>query len=802
MTDQYLRFLRKLYDELKNDEIITEVANTSKEKVQAVLNYAKKLSRVQNKASDSEEYLRRIKELYYRKYVVKENDIPDEYFEHLSKMYLEDGYGHLDLVHPNTYVEEQTRMFHVGQIIDAQKASLDTWLDYLMSPDSNYIDMWAKIWAFQGMLNIGTINKTLDGYNKRDKKTIAPFVSVNSEVLGKSVLYLKMHLKMKEEDYPDEEVKRLSASESFYQIYGKLLAKARTIQKYGNEGIWVLYQHGSKEDALKLYQYLQGYNTGWCTAADKKTALNQLCGGGAYVGGDFYVYYTKDKNQEYKIPRIAIRMNGDQIGEIRGIAENQNIESEMEEPLNDKLKDFPDSEEYLKKVSDMRKLTTIYKKQQLKETLTRDELLFLYELEDDIKGFGYEKDPRIKEIIDMRNMKADLAICCCCSEQEVAFHTDYVIGDKIVCYWGDLSLSGITSINDTTFPKYIKGSLKFENLKFVRNIVLPEYVSGNVSLIHLNGASGLKLPKKVGQNLNLGHLIDARGIEFPEEVGESLYLNSLLSSIGLKLPKRIGNDLDLSRLEDTTELILPEKINGSLLLNSITNAENLVLPKSIGNALALRGLKSAKGLILPNTFGSLYLDSLIDAEGLVLPSIIRGDLYLSSLKSASGLKLPEEVGGALDLRSVVNPDSLVLPKMVGDHLYLNSLTSAKNLILPDVGGTLYLDGLTSAEGLVCPKNIGFHLSLKSLTVDDLIYAVLPENCNWIDLKDGQYSVDELKSLIGNKKEMAYLNEQHEIFPGVNLSPDSFKRGFVSLWYIFIPAGILLLGIILACFLYF
>ena len=63
---------------------------------------------------------------------------------------------------------------------------------------------------------------------------------------------------------------------------------------------------------LKLYNSLQGYNTGWCTAGSRETAKEQL------EEGDFYVYYSKDKNGNYTIPRLAIRMSEDEIAEIRG----------------------------------------------------------------------------------------------------------------------------------------------------------------------------------------------------------------------------------------------------------------------------------------------------------------------------------------------------------------------------------------------------------------------------------------------------------------------------------------------------
>lgn len=42
-------------------------------------------------------------------------------------------------------------------------------------------------------------------------------------------------------------------------------------------------------------------------------------------------------------------MENNIIAEIRGIAEHQNLESEMESILNKKLEEFPDKDNYLKK---------------------------------------------------------------------------------------------------------------------------------------------------------------------------------------------------------------------------------------------------------------------------------------------------------------------------------------------------------------------------------------------------------------------------------------------------------------------
>ena len=66
-------------------------------------------------------------------------------------------------------------------------------------------------------------------------------------------------------------------------------------------------------DYHPLWKSLQGKNTGWCTAGEE-VAKSQL------ENGDFYIYYTKDKNDEYNNPRIAIRMNGkEEIGEASEI---------------------------------------------------------------------------------------------------------------------------------------------------------------------------------------------------------------------------------------------------------------------------------------------------------------------------------------------------------------------------------------------------------------------------------------------------------------------------------------------------
>jgi len=639
-------------------------------------------------------------------------------------------------------------------VIREQKDSLDNWINYLLSNDSSYLPMWAKVWSFQGMLHIGNLNENKDGYKTRSKSTVNPFVSFDSEILGKCVELLKESLNKK--DITDEEIDKIVVSGSFAKLYGKLLANKKTIKTENDEGIWIKYnqetekeinkkiKQGKDPEYVKLYNSLQGYNTGWCTAGSRETAKRQIC------GGDFYVYYTKDKNNEYKIPRIAIRMEQNNIGEIRGVAESQNIESNMEKILEYKLKEFPDAKEYQKKVSDMKRITEIYNKHKNKTELSKEELSFLYEIDEEIIGFGYQKDPRIVEILENRNKRRDLSIVLDCMEDEIGL-TKYDLGNKIVFFFGNLDLYKLIN---------------------AEGLVLPKNISGNLDLRGLRNANGLVLPQSVGGYLDLGGLKSAKDLVLPQSVGKELYLNGLTSTEGLVLPQSIGGFLDLHRLTSAEGLELPQNVVGGLFLNRLKSAKGLVLPQSIGGFLDLSDLTSAEGLELPqNVGGDLVLRSLTSAEGLELPQNVGGCLFLSELKSAKGLVLPQSIGKYLELSSLISAEDLVLPQSIGGGLDLRGLTSAKGLILPKIiGEDLYLSGLTSAEGLILPQSIGGLLDLWSL--NSLKGIILPDYVGDSVIYNGRaYSLEQLKEL--------QKNEETNIPVIDNNIKKSKKKGFTS-----------------------
>ena len=62
----------------------------------------------------------------------------------------------------------------------------------------------------------------------------------------------------------------------------------------------------------------------------------------------------------------------------------------------------------------MKTLTVIENKIKANKALSKDELIFLYEINSKIEGFGYQTDPRIKELRNERNPKEDATVVFDC----------------------------------------------------------------------------------------------------------------------------------------------------------------------------------------------------------------------------------------------------------------------------------------------------------------------------------------------------------------------------------------------------
>ena len=267
--------------------------------------------------------------------------------------------------------------------------------------------------------------------------------------------------------------------------------------------------------------------------------------------GDFYIFYTYDSNNKPSQPRIAIQMNGSQIGQIRGILQHQELEPIMAPILEQKLKEFgPEADQYKKKVEDMRKMTEIENKNKSGTPLNKEDLIFLYEINSKIEGFGYDKDPRIEEIRKTRDPKKDAPIVLNCESNQIATN-EREISQNTKAYIGSLS-PNIFSRNIeniyTSFPegkiqKYetqIGGQIKNE---FVKKMEAQNIKISNYAQDMLNNPDFKTQPNI--ENLNLVRLT-VKDLGFSNyATTEQIYQRA--DELGLDLcPAEVGPHLRLS----------------------------------------------------------------------------------------------------------------------------------------------------------------------------------------------------------------------------------------------------------------
>lgn len=433
-------------------------------------NYLDRLSEITGRPDEKERArgLEAAKRLLHHRFVIKPQEIPEAYFDNQRRIAREQGHGDVE-------IDQQTRDQLTEVIIADQESSLDKWVDYLSSEDATYPD-WLKYWSIRSVLTMGEFDKEKHQFTKRSKGTTKPFPDLNREALayvldslekkyGPQSLELSQKIRQtsnelkklkslkrrgkeidenriaeleqdlaqgKQElqsitmpggEHPTEDIDQFTKilnQEDFGKLYAFAIEKVtpESQESLANtKGEWVKYDQNS--DHMPLVQSLQSHGTGWCTAGES-TAQTQL------QGGDFYVYYSQDQQGQNTIPRAAIRMAQGSIAEVRGIAPEQNLDPHISEVVEKKIAEFPDGEAYAKKAVDMKQLTEIDRKTKAGQELTKNDLTFLYEINDTIQGFGYQRDPRIAELLATRNPEADMPIVFECERSQIAHSVDEI----------------------------------------------------------------------------------------------------------------------------------------------------------------------------------------------------------------------------------------------------------------------------------------------------------------------------------------------------------------------------------------
>ena len=375
-----------------------------------------------------------LKHSLYDQIIIKPAEVPEGYFQSIVQRHEEEG-------RPIDSIPDDIRKDLTDSLIKDQRESLDTWIDYLSSPDAKYPD-WFKYHALRSVLVMGRYDKGTKKFMERSKtgKSVSQFPELIRDALAfiadaldarqKGTLStLKYGYGIKPEEKAEFERLLREGDPNFSRLYAWAIDKITPISEellQQTKGQWVKYPKGS--DAQKVVDVLAQYGTGWCIRGEGM-ATKYL------ETSDLEIYYSLDSSNKPLVPRIVIVTKDGRIDEVRGVAEQEHWDPYITDVIEQKLAELPDGQKFKKRVADMQKMTAIYRKSfsvdkktaartYLNPALTKEDLRFLYQVDGKIEGFGYQiPDPRFTEILAKRNTEEDMLVIFDCEKSQIARNT-------------------------------------------------------------------------------------------------------------------------------------------------------------------------------------------------------------------------------------------------------------------------------------------------------------------------------------------------------------------------------------------
>jgi len=318
---------------------------------------------------------------------------------------------------------------------------------------------------------MGAFDRANASFARRTRNTVAPFPEINAEAIG--LVFRLMCGRASDALFPnpiiDEgaELQTRASRGKFGELYGFALRElSRSIDRARLEGEWTTYPQGS--DPAILERSLAGKMTGWCTATG--AAPQHL------AAGDFYVYSTIDGKGELSIPRVAIRMENGKVAEMRGIGPSQEIEPKLLEMACEKGRSLPGYSRFETATDHMRRMASLYGKcfephgnenRYKSPDLKKDELQFLYEVKEEIRGFGDERDPRIDEVLAFRDQIGDYATMFDCERSQVVIDKRNFSATTRV-FLGDLTADDYQLLENHPGPLVIRGNTSMDYAPITR----------------------------------------------------------------------------------------------------------------------------------------------------------------------------------------------------------------------------------------------------------------------------------------------------------------------------------------------
>jgi hypothetical protein len=607
--------IRKNVREGTVTKISSETSSSPEKKLNIYFDRFRKILSRNPNSMESQQGIEAIKKVLQKNFVIKKSEIPESIYLAEQTIARNEGNGKIEITQEYKAQKNQ-------EIVNIQTESLDQWVDYLKNTDTGY-SLEFKYFVIRGIVQLADYNKEKKEFNKRSKGTTKAFPEIDFEALG----IMQSILTEEKTDIDDEIIKLKNAN--FGKLYAVIINKLDSLTQEKKEninGAWVKYDQG--ESGHELSNSLKGYRTGWCTAA-MEVAQSQL------QQGDFYVYYSKDTDGNDRIPRVAIRMDNGRIAEIRGVNKSQELEPEVTDIMEEKAKSLVGYELFKKATADMRKMTEIDGKVNSNVELNSKELSFLYEIESKISSFGYKTDPRIKEIIDKRDVKKDLEIVLNTTQEKISLTNEEILNGGKECHFGDVMILDPELGENFSFPKIILGKFMLRG-GLTDSTKLPQNITEYLWLYGINNGQTIEISEViVGEGVVIKECKNIKKFVFPKTVNKSIHISQSIISEELMLPEKLNGNLTIASSIIPPKITLPRVIEGSVTIRiSAKNPSyHMTLPEKITGECFILGADykdfKKQSVAMPLIFKNIIFDDgALTKDGFVsADTIIDSDLY-------------------------------------------------------------------------------------------------------------------------------------------------------------------------------
>ena len=478
-------------------------------------------------------------------------------------------------------------------------------LKQLFDEEIKKLPIWAKLIIFHSVLKIGSFNCSKKEFLTREDDLIAPFIEIDMESLKQCILFAKAALDI--ENLEEKKLKEILSPKNMAKLYSNLvshkksnlysnLSTKNSKKQQANTDIqWIHYWRNRDNDNIEynpnikpvyqaIYDSLQGHNTGWDIAINIEETKSKN------RDSDMYIGFTKDEKGNYTIPRVAYfeipDWQGEKIEKVIGLGENQTVEPELQSIVDKRIEFYESGKKYLRRQNDKKRISTIYSKWQNKAPLTKEDLEFLYEL-DEYRNYNISGDYRIKEILKSRDKEQDLMFVFGCQKNEISLGNGIKYVGRVDAFPKSTKYHiGLIDLYRELYNIQDKNNHSPVDEYFRKNrpdLYTKEYLDSKIQFVNLptNLVVGkikteaeilrkVNFPKKLVGDLSLVYAKQISKVTFPEEVIGNIYLNNISNlSEPIILPRKIKGNLWINSLrkEDLRWITLPEEMEGEIAFN-------------------------------------------------------------------------------------------------------------------------------------------------------------------------------------------------------------------------------------------